>query len=247
MGATRGDAQIAGIAALDEPARRALYNWVVARGGAVSRDQAAQGTGISRSLAAFHLDRLVAAGLLAASYRRLSGRTGPGAGRPAKLYSRSGEQVDVTLPPRRYGLVAELFAEALEPGGGRGARELKRVARAFGRRLAQGVERGAGQRRGRSRGAPALLAALEELGYEPVRGPAGEVRLRNCPFHALTRDHQALVCGANLALLGGFAAEAQGERRALRAVLDPQPGMCCVVLRPEGGAVTRRPGRGPRR
>ena len=104
---------IAGIAALGEPVRRALYFYVVDRGGAVSRDQAARGTGVSRALAAFHLDKLVAAGLLATEFRRLTGRSGPGAGRPAKLYRRSEEQLAVSLPPRSYALAAELFAEAL--------------------------------------------------------------------------------------------------------------------------------------
>ncbi len=88
------------------------------------------------------------------------------------------------------------------------------------------------------------MAALEALGYEPARRPDGEVRLRNCPFHALTEGHRALVCGANLALLEGFVAEFQRGRRGLRAALDPQPGMCCVVLRPAGKSAAHRSGRG---
>ena len=230
--------QIARIAALKEPARRALYDCVVERGGAVSRDQAAAVTGVSRALAAFHLDRLVEAGLLVASYRRLTGRTGPGAGRPAKLYSRSPEQVDVSLPPRRYGLAAELFAQALD-GEGRGAapRRLARLARAYGRLLAGTAAAGGA-------GAKTVVAALEQLGYEPVRRSSGEVRLRNCPFHALTDRHKALVCGANLALLEGFVAELQAGRETLRPALYPQPGMCCVVLRPAGRSAGRRSARG---
>ncbi len=222
--ATKGlDRQIAGIAALEEPARRALYEQVVRRGGAVSRDQAAAGAGVSRALAAFHLDRLVEAGLLVATYRRLSGRSGPGAGRPAKLYSRAPGQLEVTLPPRSYALAAELFARALDaPGDAR--RALPQAARALGRRLGPGA--------GAGRVARSLMAALEALGYEPVRRADGEVRLRNCPFHALTEQHRALVCGANLALLEGVLAAAPRDGRALRAVLDPQPGLCCVALRP---------------
>lgn len=223
--------QIAGIAALDEPARRALYDYVVGRGGAVSRDQAAAGAGVSRALAAFHLDKLVEAGLLVASYRRLTGKTGPGAGRPAKLYGRSPSQLDVSFPPRSYGLAAELFAEALDGHGAQ--RALPPVARAFGKRLAE------------AGGATVLMATLESLGYEPVRRSNGEVRLRNCPFHALTERHKALVCGANLALLDGFVAASQQRGRRLEAVLDPQSGMCCVVLRPaRGKSGARRPARG---
>jgi len=239
--------QIAGIAALEEPARRALYDYVVERGGAVSRDQAAAGAHVSRALAAFHLDRLVDAGLLVASFRRLTGRTGPGAGRPAKLYSRAPEQLDVTFPPRSYGLAAELFAQALDAAGGHGpaVQKLPQLAGALGKQLARRTAPDAGTAapaRGSARTRD-LLAALAALGYEPVRRPNGEVRLRNCPFHALTERHKALVCGANLALLRGFVSELQRAGPRLEAALDSQPGLCCVVLRPAGGSRGRRAAR----
>src|SRR5439155_1139106 len=105
------------IAALDEPTRRSLYELVAAGHDEIGRDQAASAVGISRELAAFHLDRLVDAGLLEVGYRRLSGRSGPGAGRPAKLYRRTSRQFEVSLPPRRYEAIADLFAECLEQLG----------------------------------------------------------------------------------------------------------------------------------
>jgi len=226
--ARRGlERQIAGIAALEEPARRALYFYVVDRGGAVSREEAARGAGVSRALAAFHLDRLVAAGLLVTEFRRLTGRTGPGAGRPAKLYRRSEEQLAVSLPPRSYALAAELFAEVLERRGAT-ARDLGQVARAFGQRL--GREMGARTRRGAVRRGPlrAAMAAVELLGFEPAAAEGG-ARLRNCPFHALAQRHRALVCGANHAMLRGLLSGLGAA--GVEAVLDPQPGMCCVALR----------------
>ncbi len=226
--------QIAGVAALEEPARRALYDYVVERGGGVSRDQAAAGAGISRALAAFHLDRLVEAGLRAVEFRRLTGRTGPGAGRPAKLYSRASGQVAITLPPRSYGVAAELFAEALDSPGGPGTQSLPRLAREFGGRLGAAA-RGAQGGRERAGDARALLAALESLGYEPTRSEDGEIRLRNCPFHALTERHRELVCGTNVALLAGVLGKLQPAQQRLEAVLDPKPGMCCVALRPVRG------------
>ena len=97
--------------------RRALYRWVVTQAEPVSRDQAAAGAGVPRHTAKFHLDRLVADGLLEAEFRRLTGRRGPGAGRPAKLYRRSARQVSVTLPPRQYELAAQIMAAALDRGG----------------------------------------------------------------------------------------------------------------------------------
>src|SRR5512135_159617 len=151
MAAQGIERQIAGIAALEEPARRALYFHVVDRGDAVSRDEAAALAGVSRALAAFHLDKLVEAGLLVAEFRRLTGRSGPGAGRPAKLYRRSPDQVAVSLPPRSYALVAELLAGALEGAGGAARRDLGRGARAAGRLLGEETRARLGPRAGRER------------------------------------------------------------------------------------------------
>jgi len=106
------NAAIDDVAVLSEPVRRALYAHVAEQPQPVGRDAAAVAVGVSRSLAAFHLDRLVDAGLLDVTYRRLSGRSGPGAGRPAKLYLRSSRQVELSLPARRYELAARLFADA---------------------------------------------------------------------------------------------------------------------------------------
>ncbi|HET8785902.1 MAG TPA: helix-turn-helix domain-containing protein, partial [Candidatus Limnocylindrales bacterium] len=111
------------IALLDEPVRRRLYEWVVDQGRPVGRDEAAAAAGVSRALAAFHLDRLAAAGLLTTEFRRLTGRTGPGAGRPSKLYARADRDIRVALPERRYDIAAEVMAEALEEAGGGGAPE----------------------------------------------------------------------------------------------------------------------------
>ncbi|HXF95221.1 MAG TPA: hypothetical protein VNI61_03880, partial [Gemmatimonadales bacterium] len=130
--------QIRAVAVLDEPLRRALYAYVTGRAGEVTRDSAARALGISRPLAAFHLDRLAAEGFLEVAYRRLSKRRGPGAGRPAKLYRPSGRQLEVTLPPRRYELAARVLLQAF-------ARQADPAARALLRRAARrlGAEIGA--------------------------------------------------------------------------------------------------------
>src|SRR5436309_13449272 len=103
------DSHIESIASLKEPLRRALYRYVVEQPEPISREQASRALSISRPLTAFHLDKLVEEGLLDVSFRRLNGRSGPGAGRPAKLYHRSTRQVAVSLPPRSYELAARLF------------------------------------------------------------------------------------------------------------------------------------------
>lgn len=216
------------VALLDEPVRRRLYDWVVAAGGPVGRDAAAAATGVSRTLAAFHLDRLAAAGLLATEYRRLSGRTGPGAGRPAKLYRRGPRQVEISLPERRYELAARLLAASLERPGRRGAPPaVREAARDAGRALGASA-RPSSRRRGRQAATADLVALLGAQGYEPTISDSGDIRMRNCPFHALVADHRDLVCGMNLELAEGII-EGLGDRHHA-ARLDPRPDSCCVVL-----------------
>jgi predicted ArsR family transcriptional regulator len=203
---------LAAIGLLQDPVRRALYGHVVAAGGDVSRNQAAEAVGVQRGLAAFHLDKLVEAGLLEASFRRLGDRRGPGAGRPAKLYRRAAGEVAASLPPRTYETAAQLLAEAVDQAGA--DLELQAAARRAGRAA------------GRDAG-PAIEQLLEARGYEPY--PDGDrLRLRNCPFAHLAHEFPVLVCSMNLALVEGLL-EGIGEP-AGRAVMDPAPGRCCVAV-----------------
>ena len=213
-------AQVAGVSALADPARRALYRFVVCAGAPVSRDQAAAGVGLPRHTVKFHLDRLVDDGLLDTEYRRLSGRGGPGAGRPAKLYRRSAREYDVTLPERHYDLAGQILAEAVDTAARRNGRvreAVREAAAAQGSRLATAA------------GGVPLEDVLAGLGYEPR--PAGDdVVLGNCPFHRLAATHTELVCGMNLDLLTALL-DQRGET-GVRASLSPAPGRCCVVLHP---------------
>lgn len=224
------DEQIAAIGVLRDPVRRALYQYVAREAGAVTRDQAAEALGISRALAVFHLDRLADEGLLDVSFRQLSEKRGPGSGRPSKLYRRSTRQVDVSLPPRSYELAAQLLAAAVEGASSPETIDmLSDVARSFGQRLGDEAE----QRVGAGADAEMKLNAAQELlaghGFEPVRVSETEIRLRNCPFHALAECHRGLICGMNLSLMRGVV---DGLRvSGIEAVLDPQPGMCCVLFR----------------
>src|SRR4029450_8147333 len=117
MDSVPSDRDLAAIGLLQDPVRRALYGHVVAAGGEVSRNQAAEAVGGQRGLGAFHLDELGEAGLLEASFRRLGERRGPGAGRPAKLYRRAAGEVAASLPPRTYETAAHLLAETVEQTG----------------------------------------------------------------------------------------------------------------------------------
>ena len=207
------------LAALAEPVRRRLYEFVVAQPEPVDRDGAAAGAGIGRPLAAFHLDRLAEAGLLDVTYRRRSGRTGPGAGRPAKFYARARHgELSVSVPPRHYDLAAEILAEGVERGGGAAGPVLD-AAREHGRRIAAD---------GPSGRTP--IEVLAGQGYEPVVDADGVVRLRNCPFDALVDGHRDLTCSMNLALLEGVV-DGLGDGD-LDPRADPRDDFCCVALVP---------------
>ena len=212
------DRDLAAIGLLQDPVRRALYGYVAAAEGEVSRNQAAEAVGVQRGLAAFHLDKLVESGLLEATFRRLGDRRGPGAGRPAKLYRRAPGEVAASLPPRTYATAAHLLAEAVEQTGA--DLELQAAARRAGEQ--------AGRRAVTASAETVIEPVLAARGYEPYRdGPS--LRLRNCPFANLAGEYPVLVCAMNLSLIEGLL-EGIGEP-AGRAAMDPAPGRCCVALR----------------
>jgi predicted ArsR family transcriptional regulator len=225
-------------AVLSEPVRRALYEHVAGRDEAIDRDEAAAATGIGRPLAAFHLDRLAAAGLLEVEYRRRNGRTGPGAGRPAKFYRPTrGLTVELSLPARRYRLAAEIFAEGLDRRHDESARD-EVCAASRERGLALGRNAATRRRsdsnetdtsRTRPSGRARLVEVLEAEGFEPQEEDA-EIRLRNCPFDVLATEHRELTCSMNLALLEGLVSGV-GDA-GLQAVARPVDGSCCVRFVP---------------
>jgi predicted ArsR family transcriptional regulator len=220
-------AGVAAVAALAEPTRRRVYDHVARQPDAVDRDEVALAVGLPRTTAAFHLDRLAQCGLLDVSFARRSGRTGPGAGRPAKLYRRADTTVEVSVPERHYDLAGELLAGALaeaEDSGERPATVLQRHAYRRGREMGESARDGQAGRSG-------VLALLEEQGYEP-RPDGEDVVLGNCPFHVLAKAHTQLVCGMNLHLLGGVL-DAVPEA-GLDAGLCPAEGLCCVRMQPAG-------------
>jgi len=214
--------EISVIAVLDDPVRRRLYDYVTAQDHDVSRSEAAQAVGVQRTLAAFHLDRLAEAGLVEVTFRRPAGRSGPGAGRPAKLYRRSAAEHQVSVPPRDYRSAAELLAEVVDVTGAEP--ELQRSARSRGAAAGRAARRQAPH----APDADLVVDALSAQGYQPYQQEA-ELRLRNCPFHVLASRYPPLICGMNLALLEGLLEGAAVT--SLKARLDPRPEECCVTLR----------------
>src|SRR5687768_12169853 len=207
------------LSTLGDPTRRSAYDYVSAEGRPVGRDEVAEALGIGRTLAAYHLDRLAKEGLVSVTYARRSGRTGPGAGRPAKLYERSEREVAVSIPPRDYGLAARLLAHAAaHDEQGETRRALRAAAEALGREIAA-----------TALAPPDVERLLRERGYAPYEDDAGVMRLRTCPFHTVAQSHPEVVCDMNLSLLGSILA---GLDTDVEAVLEPGPGRCCFAIKP---------------
>ncbi|MFL5755511.1 MAG: helix-turn-helix transcriptional regulator [Chloroflexota bacterium] len=228
---------------LAEPVRRAIYLHVAASPSPLSRDEVAAAVGIGRPLATFHLERLAAAGLLDTSTARRSGRTGPGAGRPAKLYRRGTVEVAVSVPDRRYETLAGVLAGAIEPGTRETATNAGDVLDTEGFELGRSLVDGAlaGRPRPRSRAARRELAldALQSGGYAPGQGDAlapdavapaassDTILLANCPYDAVARAHRDVVCRMNVSVVRGVADGAGLPEDGIALV--PADGRCCVI------------------
>lgn len=222
--------QIQRLAALADAVRRKLYELVISSEPKdLSRDEAADALGIRRGLAAFHLDKLVDAGLLQTQYRRPPGVGGPGAGRPTKFYRRSDNEFDVSIPSRRYDLMGAFLARAVENGRTGTAEPARSAARSFGHDLGVQARSQSGPRASDERILNSLAGVLAENGFEPLRTDRHTIVLRNCPFHLLSESYRDTVCDINLALHRGVV-EGVGIK-GLRADKASPDGRCCVMYR----------------
>lgn len=221
----------AALAVLDDDLRRRIFLFVRSQGVPVTRERVAQEVGISRKLAAFHLDKLVEKGLLNHHYARPPGKGGPGAGRPAKVYEPSAMTIEISVPQRRYELAGRLLLDGVvNQAEGVPARDSTNAAA-----MAQGNELGKGASSGRNLRHPGperTLAAAEEIlteqGFEPFRESPKVLALRNCPFHALAARSPEVVCGMNRSFIEGVVRGLGNE--SVQVVLAPEPGHCCVKL-----------------
>jgi predicted ArsR family transcriptional regulator len=223
-------AALSAVAVLADEHRQRMYAFIRRAGVPVTRDEAAAAVGISRKLAAFHLDKLVEAGLLRASFDRPAGLRR--AGRTPKAYAPADIDLQVSIPQREHAVLAGILVDAVASGTAAGdARQAAlRVAAQHGTEL--GAAERARLRPGRLGAERALTLAcdtLERHGFEPERAEPTRVWLRNCPYQPLAAHAPDLVCGINHAYLAGFL-DGLGATTAA-AVLAPRPGACCVELR----------------
>ena len=217
--------RVAAIAALDQPLRRELYRVLSQADGWTSRDEAATALGVGRPVAAFHLDKLVEAGVVEIRFERLTGRSGPGAGRPAKLYRPRQIDLAASVPERHYDLAGSLLAAAVSDAADSGKPVvdcLAAVAHATGRQIGTEARASGG-------GHGSVLGALRQQGYEPRAVGGGDIVLANCPFHRLAEEHRSLVCAMNLDFLTGLV-EGVSPSGGLSPRLQAEPGYCCVRI-----------------
>ena len=215
-------------AALAEPVRRRLFLFVASFAESVDRNQAAKGAGVTQSVAAFHLDKLAEAGLLAVEYRRPPGRTGPGAGRPAKRYRAVDSECSFSVPERHYEVAAAILARAVADAETESlsvTESLHKAARSFGRTIGATSESlGEDLPKGNLERVATVLA---RYGYEP-RIAEGRLVLANCPFRALAEECGEVICRMNFRLLKGVLKGVVAK--GLDARVDPSVGSCCVTI-----------------
>lgn len=227
--------QFSAVAALSDEVRWSLYRFVRQQSRPVTREEAARAARISVKLAAFHLDKLVARGLLRADQEVPHG-VRRRVGRAPKRYAVSGLEVSFSLPERRYELIGEILIDsvvqaATNPRGESSAELARRVAWERGEEL--GAKARDDRRLGRTgpeRTIATAEALLDEIGYEPTDDGSGGLLLRNCPFHALVDRAPELVCSINAALVDGMLRGIGNE--TVRADLVPEEGICCVRVVP---------------
>lgn len=224
------------LAVLAAPIRKQLYEAISASEHPLSREQAAARVNIAEHTAKHHLEKLVEAGVLATEFRRLSGRTGPGAGRPAKLYRLAYEELAVSVPPRQYSLLSRILANAVAT-----ATAQNRSATQVARELAhhEGIRLGQGAHPSGATELEQVTATLATVGYEPAVNSEGVVQLHNCPFHQAASEQVELVCGMNLEFIEGVCHGMATTRT--QADLTPMQGKCCVSLRDTASTPTFHP------
>jgi len=200
--------------AVGTPALRAALLYVRGRSAPVSAEELAAAQGVHANVARSRLDRLVEAGLLLSHFERRTGRTGPGAGRPAKIYAPAPETTAVEFPERNFADLVALLVDELPPRAR--TKRLREVGAGFARRLLERTP--VKPVRDLRRGLERVCQALGELGFqatvEEVDGHRAVLSTPICPLRPLVVAHPELVevdrgmwCGLVEAGVAGARAE----------------------------------------
>jgi predicted ArsR family transcriptional regulator len=167
------------------PELREALLFVRGRREPVSADDLAGVQHVHRNVARRRLDRLAAAGLLVTRSERRSGRTGPGAGRPARIYAASPETTGIEFPARHYEELVGLLVDALPQ------RSRSKRLHDVGLDLAAGLLRGApiAPARDLRIGVERVCDAVGRLGFqasvEAVDEETAVIATPTCPLRPL--------------------------------------------------------------
>ncbi|GBD83663.1 helix-turn-helix domain protein [bacterium BMS3Abin02] len=201
-------------ATLGDPTRRSIYLRVRSSPEPLTATLVANEFGIHPNVARHHLDRLTEEGYLEVTRRRPTGKTGPGAGRPAKCYAATLKEIDLQFPTRRYDLLIDLLVRiVLHLAPGDGLQIALEIGRDFGRELASGIT---------TTGDGDLAASLETVaslmqkeGFEIIADPAGEKLLtEHCPFSAGKFEHPEVLCSLDRGIMTGIFEIVDPQRAA---------------------------------
>ncbi|TML90430.1 MAG: hypothetical protein E6G08_02575 [Actinobacteria bacterium] len=169
--------------AAGDPELRAALLFARGQERPVTADDLAAAHDVHRNVARSRLERLVEAGLLAPGYERRSGRTGPGAGRPAKTYAVVPELDAIEFPARRYETLVALLIDGVP------RERLREVGAAFGAELARAARlRPAKTLR---TAAERMCRAVRDLGFQAsvveVEDDRAVIATPTCPLRPLVR------------------------------------------------------------
>lgn len=201
-------------ASLGDPTRRAIYIAVRQSAEPVTSSSIAELFRLHPNVARHHLDRLAADGYLQVTHRRPSGRSGPGAGRPAKCYEATGKPIDLHFPAQRPDLLLDLLSRVID---GVGASNVAEVAEAVGREYGSSLaaEIGEPDAPGYATAVTAVARAMRGIGFQTEPEPdSRRILTSHCPFGEAATDHPEVFCSLDRGIVAGMMG-------AMRQVCEP--------------------------
>lgn len=207
--------------ALGDPTRRAVYIAIRESTGPMSTAGIAELFDIHPNVARHHLDKLAADGYLDVTHRRPNGRTGPGAGRPAKYYAVSSKQIDVHFPTHRHDVLSDMLVRIIDRIAPDNIREVaEQVGTEVGRELAGEI--GSPEDTGYEGAVKAVVRAMTGIGFGVSSDVAGQrLLMSHCPFGDTAAAHPEVVCSLDRGMVRGLMGSLE---HACEPVLHPAAG-----------------------
>jgi predicted ArsR family transcriptional regulator len=233
---------------LGDPTRRGIFLYARGSGNPVTAAEIAESFGIHPNVARHHLDHLAHDGYLTVATRRPPGRSGPGAGRPSKYYTPTGKEVSLSLPVRRYDLLAALLAKTLAHVDPLVAPVVaEQVGFEYGTALAADLDARPGA--DREAAVRQIAQTMTATGFDMTLDTSGEHLLtHHCPFGPAARDHPEVVCALDRGMVAGMLAALVPEPHLPRTLASQARGarVCVTSLEArEPAAGVAQPGSCP--